>query len=188
MLPDPLLLGFVLKRPWVPAGDWFRPGFNRVVERVCSVSSCLAERPPDDWGRLNGAYLYDTKADAQARLPTGDTEGWLLFAYRLLPVRLLEDGSLQAVALADFLYPDATAPRPDPDLSGFTSLGWDAISSTVTPMECSPLSCNNLASEVPVNRHCLLDDPQVALDFARRCDREQPEPGTYHVIEVLAAD
>ena len=50
--------------------------------------------------------------------------------------------------------------------------------------ECSPLSCNGLATEVPVNRACLLDSLEEAVALARRCAREQPEPGSYFVVEV----
>ncbi len=52
--------------------------------------------------------------------------------------------------------------------------------------ECSPLSCNGMAGEIPVNRYCLLDNVEQALRVAARFDEEQPEPGDYFVVEVSA--
>ena len=49
-----------------------------------------------------------------------------------------------------------------------------------------PVSCNAMAAEYPVNAHCLLDDPAIAVAAAERFSIEQPEPGTYYVAEVLA--
>lgn len=50
--------------------------------------------------------------------------------------------------------------------------------------ECSPLSCNNMAKEFAVNRHCLVDDLDQAGSVAERFAVEEPEPGPYYVIEV----
>jgi hypothetical protein len=41
------------------------------------------------------------------------------------------------------------------------------------------------ASEVAVNRFCLLTTLDEAIAFAQRCAREEPEPGPFYVIEVL---
>ena len=46
----------------------------------------------------------------------------------------------------------------------------------------SPLSCNLLAREVPVNRYCLVDNREDALRLAERFNREPPEPGTYFAL------
>ena len=51
--------------------------------------------------------------------------------------------------------------------------------------EHSPLSCNAIAAEYPVNAHCLLDDLAIAVAAAEHFSIEQPEPGSYYVAEVL---
>lgn len=51
---------------------------------------------------------------------------------------------------------------------------------------CSPLSCNGMAEEISVNEFCLIDDLETALAAARRFGVEQPEPGPYVIVEVLA--
>jgi len=43
-----------------------------------------------------------------------------------------------------------------------------------------------MALEVAVNRHCLVDSLEVAQELARRFSVEEPEPGPYYVVEVLA--
>ena len=51
---------------------------------------------------------------------------------------------------------------------------------------CSPLSCNGMAESTTVNDACLIDELESALAAARRFAVEQPEPGPFVVIEVLA--
>lgn len=66
------------------------------------------------------------------------------------------------------------------------SLGFDVVSKSVSDgFECSPLSCNSMALELAVNRHCLVDHLEVAIAVATRFSVEEPEPGPYYVVEVL---
>jgi hypothetical protein len=74
----------------------------------------------------------------------------------------------------------------EPLPASFVSLGFDVVNKTFSAFfECSPLSCNGMADEVPVNRFCLLATLTEAVTFAQRCAREEPEPGPFYVIEVL---
>jgi hypothetical protein len=67
----------------------------------------------------------------------------------------------------------------------YRQLGWDVASKSYSPeFEGSPLSCNGMATEVQVNGACLLNSLEAAIALARRCAREQPEPGNYFVVEV----
>lgn len=67
----------------------------------------------------------------------------------------------------------------------FEALGCDVVSrSTGSFFECSPLSCNRLATDRPVNTYCLLDRLEDALGLARRCEPAGCEPGPYHVLRV----
>jgi hypothetical protein len=54
--------------------------------------------------------------------------------------------------------------------------------------ECSPLSCNHLATESAVNTHCLiasLDDAKTHLEDGQFNDSE---PGPYRIIAVYTMD
>jgi hypothetical protein len=103
-----------------------------------------------------------------------------MFAYRL-GLSFYHQGQPEPVAL-----PEGVAPEPLP--SQFVSLGFDAYSKSMESIlgpECSPLSCNSMASEFQVNRHCLLVTFDEACAAAARFSIEQPEPGDYYVAEVL---
>ena len=81
---------------------------------------------------------------------------------------------------------------PIPD--GFSRLGYDAVVRDVGKTEgelnfppsfgCSPLSCNGMAEEYPVNRYCLVDDLDTAVPMARHFATGNCEPGAYCVVEV----
>jgi len=162
-----------MKRTSVPA-DWTAAS---VIE-LCSVSPCLAPAP-EDWVEHwlhNEIGFFNTRRDALSVPPSGAAD-FSLFAYRLLPLRYLKDRTEPFEVLAE-----SVEPLP----ADFVSLGFDVVNKTVTPFfECSPLSCNGMASEVAVNRFCLLETLDEAISFAQRCAREEPEPGPFYVIEVL---
>lgn len=77
---------------------------------------------------------------------------------------------------------------PEPIPESFRVIGYDVVSRDLScTFACSPLSCNGLAQAVSVNTDCLLDTLDRAIEFAERCESEQPEPGSYYVIEVWRA-
>ena len=69
-------------------------------------------------------------------------------------------------------------------------LGYDVVerdaATGMLGFGCSPLSCNGMAESIPVNEFCLIDDLETALAAARRFGMEQPEPGPFVIVEVLA--
>lgn len=98
---------------------------------------------------------------------------------------------------------DYPLPLPEPDWAAFERLGYDVVQfepARLLDLEgepqdqhgvtngsygCSPLSCNGMASEHPVNRYCLFDDLEAAYQAGLAFGREQPEPAPYVVVEVL---
>ncbi|UQA57099.1 hypothetical protein [Polyangium aurulentum] len=177
-----LLLGFLPKKV-VVRPEWLKcPD----VEIIASASECISPAPPDRislW-QHNEAGLYDTEALAFGTIPPGTEVAYTPFAYRALPVAL-RDG------LEHTWNPWADRPTPPPasDLSAYESLGFDVVGfGEGRCFECSPLSCNGVAAEQPVNRFCLVDDPTRAITLAR--DFSHPdstvEPAwAYVVVEVL---
>lgn len=160
------------------------PGFPGTAAReICSVSEHLAPGPPDwikAW-RHNEWGFFNTLADARAVLPADRAATFEIFGYALYPLRHEPGGAVCTVEV------EARAVEALP--AGFASIGFDVPSKSlvhqVAQFECSPLSCNAMAGEIPVNVYCLLDRLDVALDTARRFAREQPEPGEYYVVEVF---
>jgi hypothetical protein len=184
-----VFLGFRVKEPWVPDPAGF-PAEATNVEVICSVSDCLTE-PPTGWidrWDFNRARCYDTEEAALATIPPGAEGKYMCFVYRLLTAVLDSEGHIVAVD-ADDVFDIRLPPLPDAaDMPvGYERLGYDVVSvGSSEGFECSPLSCNGLAGEIPVNRYCLLDDTGHALTVASRFDLDQPEPGDYYVVEVGA--
>jgi hypothetical protein len=152
------------------------------VDEICSVSSCVSSGPDgwiDKW--LHNSFgWFNTIADAWAVVPTEQVAEYRLFAYRLGPVSY-HRGEPRPIESPTDVHPE---PLPD----AFVSRGFDTFNKSsvgVLGFECSPLSCNSLAPEFVVNRHCLVATADEGHTVAKRCSIEQPEPGDYYVAEVL---
>jgi hypothetical protein len=152
------------------------------VREICSVSECIssgAEGWISAW-RHNGLGWFNRIDDALSVVPDGQSGEFRLFAYRMHPEVFRRDGR------APFTPPADVAPEPLPD--GFHSIGFDSASKSSDSglsLECSPLSCNEMAAELSVNEHCLFPSLEAAIVGAERFAAEQPEPGDYYVVEVL---
>ena len=152
------------------------------VREICSVSECIssgAERWISVW-RHNGLGWFNRVDDALSVVPEEQRAEFRLFAYRMLP-EVFSGNDRTALVLPGDVHPE---PLPD----GFRSIGFDSASRSSEAglgLECSPLSCNGLAAELPVNEHCLFPSLDAAIAGARGFALEQPEPGDYYVVEVL---
>ena len=68
-------------------------------------------------------------------------------------------------------------------------VGYDVTTFTVgTSPECSPLSCNSLATEIAVNRHCLFDTFEQAVEALEAGKFDDSEPGPFRVFAVYRLD
>src|SRR4051812_1418733 len=122
-----------------------RPEYPRTppISEVLSVSCCLSAAPAgwmNRW-RHNALGWFNTIDDARAAM-TPDPDRYRLFAYRITP-QVFRDG----VAHEQPLPADV---RPEPIPASFLSHGFDVVSRSrddSLAFECSPLSCNGLASE-----------------------------------------
>ena len=152
------------------------------VREICSVSECIssgAESWISAW-RHNGLGWFNSVADALGVVPELQRPEFRLFAHRVYPELFR---GRERIAL---MFPDDMRPEPLPE--GFRSLGFDSASKSSEQglsLECSPLSCNYMASEMAVNEHCLFPTLDAAIAGAEKFAAEQPEPGDYYVVEVL---
>lgn len=175
-----MFVGYLAKLV-LPRPDWLAVP---AVEDIGSVSECMSHGPPDRiaaWSH-NSAGCYATEAEALAVVPAEQRERYTLFAYRIWPLALAEGRDPDWDVRAE--WPDLPDP---PDLASYQLLGHDAIGRGGSDLfGCSPLSCNGVAAEHEVNRHCLIDEPDRALAIARAFadPSSHVEPGTYHVVEV----
>ncbi|MEX2387051.1 MAG: hypothetical protein WD534_04155 [Phycisphaeraceae bacterium] len=186
--PAPTFFGFmprrVAKRPnWLSCKD---------VEEICSVSTCVSEAPEgwiDHWLH-NGAGFFNSEVVAWQVVPEQQKNEFELFAYRLWPM-LFDDGRMkQFDPQADFAELPGELPQREPSLEGYSMIGFDLANRSVSPfVECSPLSCNAMCAEYKVNRWCLLDSVEDAMQAGQDFSNINAgvEPGTYYLFEVLRA-
>lgn len=177
-IPSPKLIGY-FARPTTPKKDW---PHAEVVEEICNVSTCMSAC---DWDWINEwlhneMWMFDSPDLALKAVPVEQRAGCDLYAYQLFPVRFIESQR------ESYAIPDVS---PAPLDTTFERLGYDLVSrSQDNCFEHSPLSCNDLAAEVSVNRHCLIDDVAAAFTLAETIEVPgQPmrgEPGPYYIVEV----
>lgn len=91
------------------------------------------------------------------RLPV---EKFDLYAFKILPVRFSEENPEDLT-----LLPLRISPVPADYLRlGYDAVGWDQCN----PFRCSPLVCNLEANQRKVNRYCLFDELEPAIELAER--------------------
>ena len=174
-LPDFVFLGYCAKRSF---------------KNIASVSDCLSKRS-DKWVErwdFNRATFCNTESEAWACVPDESKPEFKVFAYRLLPL-LFDTSGIEKAVTIDQLFP-ADMPELPSAMPSYQRLGYDVVernaSMGMLGFGCSPPSCNGMAESIPVNEFCLIDDMKTALAAARCFGVEQPEPGPYVIVEVLA--
>lgn len=156
------------------------------VEDLYSLSGCLSKDFIDyvPFWRHNGYWLFDTPATIRelTREHGVALGGLRVFFYEAYELELdAETGQWRPFeAKADF--PTHVELPPCSTLEGF-----DVVSfSCGTTPECSPLSCNLLAAEIPTNAHCLLPTLEAAVRALEDGRFAEAEPGPYRVIAVYS--
>ena len=190
-LPDFVFLGFCAKKLLTPNDEWRRGGASQ-VRSIASLSQCLSKRARkwvDRWD-YNRATCWNTEAGAWACVPDGERAAFAVFAYRLLPLLFDTSGVEQPVTVGNLFPRELPALPTHPVPPHYQRIGYDVVERSaemgMLGFGCSPLSCNGMAETIPVNQFCLLDDLEAALVAARSFGIEQPEPGPYVIVEVLA--
>jgi hypothetical protein len=157
---------------------------DQVVD-IYSVSACMNDNFAADYinfWKHNGYWLFDSPEIIRciARDQSIDIEGTHLFYYEVYEQEF--DGK----TWNSFL--------PDGDVNVVTPAhkrieGFDVVTFYCgTSPECSPLSCNSLAVDIPTNSHCLLPSFDDAYSRLNLGEFEHSEPGPYRIFAVYAAD
>ena len=150
------------------------------VKEICSTSRCISQDFADYtlYWRHNDFWLFDSPAVirdlvAEHGIDVADARLFFYEAYesewdddRWVPLRLAGD------------FPPRVEPPPTSRL-----LGYDVVTWGDAP-ECSPLSCNHMASELPANTHCLFDTLEAAKAAIDANRFEGCEPGIYRILAV----
>jgi len=152
------------------------------VEAVYSVSGCLAPFFCDyvEFWRHNGYWLFDSPAAlGEVAVQRGvDLSAMTLFYYEAYEREY--DRGIWRRFQPEPAFETAVRPPLEQTLRGY-----DAVSfSSGAGLACSPLSCNGLARELTVNRHCLLASLETAKTHLANGVFDHAEPGPYRVFAV----
>lgn len=191
-LPKPVLLGYRPRKPWTPP-----PSYEMNGVTVASASDCLCDPvlPAEpDWDNMNTAMHYDTPQEAVEAAQRFGATKFEVHATRLWPLKF-QGETIERFALELARHGDRTS-KPA-CCNACESLGFDVVSVPTAefdsaaqrcdrlPLDCSPLSCNAMGAEYPVNRWCLLATIDAAVSTAMAFARDEPEPGPFVIVEVL---
>jgi hypothetical protein len=175
-------VGYMAKRVGKPPG-WVGP--SHVVD-VYSVGDCVNDDFADyiNYWKHNGYWLFDSPEVIRtvARENSIDLNGTVLFYYEAHGLEY--DGENWRPFAPEPSIPTSVVPPPLMKLEGFDVVTFWAGNAP----ECSPLSCNGLAEDLPTNEHCLFDsfnEAEASLNSGRftKC-----EPGPYRIFAVYSVE
>jgi hypothetical protein len=189
-----LAAGYLLKHV-VPPPDWLNSGPSHIKD-VSSVADCVNDNVVDVQGawQHNSFGLANTPDTLRALASEQgvNTEGAVLFYYTAYEYELPSDGWTFDATEWRARTPTRSSSIPDavelPSEGDMTLLGYDVVVFE-DYLSHSPLSCNSIANELPVNEHCLFDglkEAVAAIDagaFGGGC-----EEGVYTVFSVHRMD
>lgn len=177
-------VGYMAKRVAVRP-DWIKA---EGVADIYSVSSCVSQDFADyiNYWKHNGYWFFDSPQTILqlAQKNRVDLIGTHLFYYEVYD-REFDNGEGQWMTF-----------RPESSFQTQVSLptqktleGYDVVTFCVrTSAECSPLSCNSLATDVETNRHCLLSSFERAQQLLEEGKFENTEPGPYRIFAVYSTE
>lgn len=182
MLPLGYMARRVVQRP-----DWLEVPS---VDDIYSVSSCVSEDFCDyiEFWKHNGYWFFDSPSIIQAIAKDEliDLSGTEIFYFEAHPLEFDEHDN----CWNEFF--------PDPDFSSSTNVmipgaskleGYDVVTFSQGNLpECSPLSCNHLAGQLAVNRHCLIDSFEDAKGHVLSGQFNNAEPGPFRIIAVYTVE
>jgi hypothetical protein len=154
------------------------------VQDIYSVIACISGDFANyiSLWKHNGYWLFDSPevilAIAQENLI--DLTPTTLFYYEVYELEF--DGKSWSAYAPNFVV--NVIPPPSKKLEGFDVVTFFARSSP----ECSPLSCNSMANEVPTNAHCLLASFEEAERLLNSGVFNNSEPGPYRIFSVYSVE
>ena len=177
MVPAGYMAKRVRSRPeWLSAAQ---------VVDLYSVSGCASEDFASwiSYWKHNGYWFFDAPhvIEQVAQDDGVELEGTRLFFYEIYEREFDEiDGVWSDLVPESFPTQVIVPPEKVLDV-------YDVVSySCGTSAECSPLSCNHLASEVETNSHCLLASLEHAKQLLGGGLFTGSEPGPFRVVAVYS--
>ncbi len=163
--------------------DWLK---SDAVRDVYSLSNCISDDFADyiNYWKHNGYWLFDSPRVIEELSESEgiDLSGATLFYYEAYEYEF-NDIQNEWVTYA-----------PEPSFETNVSVpvernleGYDVATFYVhTSPECSPLSCNSLATDIPANEHCLFNTFEEAKGAIESGRFKNSEPGPYRIFAVYS--
>jgi hypothetical protein len=159
------------------------------VRDIYAVSNCNSHDFSDyiNYWKHNGFWFFDSpmlirEIATENDIDLSDTS---LLYYRGHAQQFDADRDAWTNYPADADIADIAASVVPP--SNESLLGYDIVTySMQNSHECSPLSCNHMATDVRVNEHCLIESLDYAIDRLQNGIFNDSEPGPYRIIAVNA--
>ena len=176
--------GYMAKRVCTKP-DWL--GADSVLD-IYSVSRCISENFADyiNYWKHNGYWLFDSpEVIAElARDYSSDLAGTKVFYYELYELEFRENEREWRLIEPESSFVTNVVVPKEKYLEGY-----DVVTcSCGNAPECSPLSCNSLASSMRVNQHCLLDSFEEAKQYLEDGRFNDSEPGPYRILAVYVVE
>ncbi len=178
MIPVGYMAKHVAVRP-----DWLEA---ERVDDIYSVSNCVSNDFAEyiNYWKHNGYWLFDSPEAIRevANEHAIDLMDTKLFFYEVYELEYDENERSWNTFSSESSF-ETHVRHPDTR----TLEGYDVVTfNGHTCPECSPLSCNSLASEIETNRNCLLPSFESAKTLLDEGKFENSEPGPYRIFAVYS--
>ena len=178
MIPAGYMAKHIAARP-----DWITA--QRVAD-IYSVSQCISGNFADyiQYWRHNGYWLFDSPEiiRALAKAHSLSLAGCGLFYYEIHELEYAEEQGRWMPFAPEPTFTTAVVRPDEKQLEGYDVVTFHAHTSP----ECSPLSCNSLATEIGTNEHCLLETSEQASALLEAGRFNHAEPGPYRIFAVYS--
>lgn len=156
------------------------------VVNIYSVSGCISEDFADyfRYWKHNGYWMFDTPETicSVSKENSINLVGMKLFYYEVYEQEF--DGRGWKPFSPEPSFKTGVSVPANKHLEGFDVV---TFSSGTSP-ECSPLSCNSMAEELPTNIHCLFDTFEEAERNLNDGAFRDAEPGPYRIFAVYSLE
>ncbi len=153
---------------------------------IYSVSGCVSDDFADyiHYWKHNGYWLFNSPEviRAIAQENSISLDGVSLFYHEAYEMEFDDENWAPYAPEPSFLT--EVVPPARRQLEGFDVVTFFARTSP----ECSPLSCNSLATDLPVNAHCLFASFEEAESRLNSGPFTNSEPGPYRIFTVYSTD
>jgi hypothetical protein len=164
------------------------PGWLKAegVADIYSVSNCVSDDFADyiNFWRHNGYWFFDSPFIIRKTAEENDIDvtNTKLFYYEVYELEFNDDEMIWESFSPEFSFETNIIEPKEKHLEGY-----DIVNFCVhTSPECSPLSCNSVATEVSTNEHCLLPSFEDAKQLIENGKLEGAEPGPYRIFSVYS--